>query len=227
MNLRIRTLVLEYSLKTENNVNNLLLGYLSIFDKEKTKNFGNKAGISFKNKIDLLFDIDVLNKKEHQDLELLMNFRNKFMHDIESESFTYILNKLDSGIRNRFLKFSLSKEIKNEIEYEKAFDNLYLQNLKVIEKKYRERRENIKERTNYLISLYDGYESMSNMGSDLAGKIMEIIKKIDFKNTDSVELSEKILRPCLEFTNNYEKEAERMDFILKRFESLPKNKMIL
>ena len=38
MNLKIRTVVLEYSLKIESHINTLLLGHLEIFDKEKTKN---------------------------------------------------------------------------------------------------------------------------------------------------------------------------------------------
>ncbi len=53
INLKMRTTVMEYSLQIENSINNLLLGYLEIFEKEKTKNFGNKAGIPFKSKIDL------------------------------------------------------------------------------------------------------------------------------------------------------------------------------
>jgi len=63
INLEIRSEILEYSLTIENTVNTLLQSYLGILEKEATKNFGHKAGISFKNKIDLLYDIDVLSKK--------------------------------------------------------------------------------------------------------------------------------------------------------------------
>ena len=57
INLKTRTIILEYSLQIESDINNLLFGYLEIFEKDKIKNFGKKAGISFKSKIDLLFDI--------------------------------------------------------------------------------------------------------------------------------------------------------------------------
>jgi hypothetical protein len=62
INLKIRSEVMTFALQMERNVNALLLSYLGITDKTKTKNFGHKAGISFKSKIDLLFDIGVFTK---------------------------------------------------------------------------------------------------------------------------------------------------------------------
>jgi hypothetical protein len=227
MNLKIRTLVLEYSLKIESHINTLLLGHLEIFDKEKTKNFGNKAGISFKSKIDLLFDINVLNKIEHQNLELQMNFRNKFLHDIESDSFTYILDKFDSGIRNRFLKFSESKKPENETEYENTFENLFLNNMKVISSKYKARRESIVNRTNYLTSLYDSQLSMSKMASNFAEEIMLIIENSELENPEINALFEPVLKRCLKFVEDYESEGNKIEELSKKFELLPKNKMII
>ena len=227
MNLKIRTLVLEYSLKIENHINTLLLGHLEIFDKEKTKNFGNKAGISFKSKIDLLFDINVLDKVEHQNLELQMNFRNKFLHDIESDSFTYILGKFDSGIKNRFLKFSESKKPDNETELENAFENLFLNNMKVINAKYKARRESILNRTNYLTSLYDSQLSMSKMASNFAEEIMLIIEKSELENPQINSLFEPVLKRCLKFVEDYESEGNKIEELSKKFELLPKNKMII
>lgn len=80
INIEVRSEVLEYSLIIECATNSLLLSYLGITDKSDTKLFGNKAGISFKSKIDLLYDISVLSKVEHSNLELQIIFRNKFMH---------------------------------------------------------------------------------------------------------------------------------------------------
>ncbi len=74
LNLNLRSEILEYSLILENVINDLWLLNLGIFDGGKeTRLFGNKASISFKNKIDLLYDINVLNKEENSDLELFFN----------------------------------------------------------------------------------------------------------------------------------------------------------
>ena len=90
INIEVRSEILEYSLNIEGAINDLLLAYLGIFDKSSTKLFGNKVGLSFKNKIDLLFDINVLSKEEHNDLDLFMNFRNRFFHAIECNSYSAV-----------------------------------------------------------------------------------------------------------------------------------------
>jgi len=77
LNLELRGEILQYSLILEKYINNLLLINLGIVDEDegkKTRLFGNRPSISFKNKIDLLYDIDVLNKEENSELELLEAF---------------------------------------------------------------------------------------------------------------------------------------------------------
>ena len=227
MNLKMRTIVLEYSLKIESHINTLLLGHLAIFDKEKTKNFGNKAGISFKSKIDLLFDIEVLDKLEHQNLELQMNFRNKFLHDIESDSFTHVLEKFDSGIKNRFIKFSESGKAENEAEYELAFENLFWNNMKVISKKYTDRRESITNRTNYLTALYDSQMSLSSLASSFAEEISLIVENSELETPEINALFDPIIKSVLKFSKNYKIEGSKIEKLAKEFELLPKNKMII
>lgn len=64
-NLPLRTNVLEMALNVEDSVNSILLIYLSIENNDR-KAITNKSGnLSFKNKIDLLFDLDILTKEEH------------------------------------------------------------------------------------------------------------------------------------------------------------------
>lgn len=141
INLVLRSKIVHCSLNVENAINELLLKYLLITDKTKTKNFGNRAGISFKNKIDLLFDIDVFDKDELYIVELLMVFRNKFLHDIKYSSFTILLNDLDASIRNKFLKLFFDENDENdenEKGYEKAFMNLYEKVVEIINEKTEE-----------------------------------------------------------------------------------------
>src|ERR1035437_7045812 len=95
-NIKLRSEILEYSLILEEAINTLLLFNLGIRDGGNlTRLFGKKANISFKNKIDLLYDIDILSKEENSDLELLMIFRNKFLHDIGCNSFLNTIESLD------------------------------------------------------------------------------------------------------------------------------------
>ena len=115
-----------------------------------------------------------------------MNFRNKFLHDIESNSFTFILNKFDSGIKNRFLKFSESEKTENETHYEKAFENLFWHNMKVISKKYKKRRESLENKSDYLSEFYDSYITMSNLASTFAQEIMLIAENSELENLKQI-----------------------------------------
>ena len=61
LNIEVRSRILEYSLVIENLINDLLLMNLGVYnEKEKTRLFSNKGKLTFQNKIDLLFDIEVL-----------------------------------------------------------------------------------------------------------------------------------------------------------------------
>ena len=60
MELETRLIVLEYALNTEKTIHTLLESYLNI-DTTKRKALTNKSGgLAFKNKIDLLHDIEIL-----------------------------------------------------------------------------------------------------------------------------------------------------------------------
>jgi hypothetical protein len=137
LNIELRSRILEYSLILERSINDLLLLNLGIYnEKAKTRLFSNKGKISFQNKIDLLYDIEVLSKEENSDFELLMNIRNKFMHDIECESFHILLEQLDNGIVNRFKKFLEDGQlISNEEACKNACYKLFKKNIETIKKK--------------------------------------------------------------------------------------------
>lgn len=137
LNIELRSRILEYSLVIENSINDLLLLNLGIYnEKEKTRLFSNKGKLAFQNKIDLLFDIEVLSREENLEFELLMNIRNKFLHDIDCNSFQNLLQQLDNGIVNRFKKFiENDKSINNEEACIKASYKLFQNNIDTIKKK--------------------------------------------------------------------------------------------
>ena len=134
LNIEVRSRILEYSLFIERSINDLLLLNLGIYDeKEKTRLFCNKGKLTFQNKIDLLFDIEILSKEENSEFELLMNIRNKFLHDIDCSSFKILLQQLDNGIVNRFKKFiEDEKSINDEEACKIACYRLFQKNIKTI-----------------------------------------------------------------------------------------------
>ena len=201
VNLELRSKILFCALNIENVINNLLVKHLLIIDKTKTKNFANRPGISFQSKIDLLFDIEVISKEELLTIELLMIFRNKFLHDIKYNSYTLVLNDLDNGIRNRFFKFLRDEKFKSENEYDTAFSNLYNKIVAFINEKVEEidkfqntKIEFLLFQNNLLATVIseslDLMTFLSNfnnrienivMKKELTNKIVEFEKKIDFK----------------------------------------------
>ena len=202
VNLELRSKILFCALNIENVINNLLVKHLLIIDKTKTKNFANRPGISFQSKIDLLFDIEVISKAELLTIELLMIFRNKFLHDIKYNSYTLVLNDLDNGIRNRFFKFLRDEKFKSENEYDTAFSNLYNKIVAFINEKVEEidKFQNTKiefllfqnnllatvisESLDLMTFLSNFNNKIENivMKKELTNKIVEFEKKIDFKN---------------------------------------------
>ncbi|TYC14216.1 hypothetical protein ES677_06665 [Bizionia gelidisalsuginis] len=137
LNIELRSRILIYSLFIEKIINDLVLLNLGIYDEKiKTRLFSNKGKISFQNKIDLLYDIEVLSKEENSEFDLLMIVRNKFMHDIECDSFQTLLNQLDKGIVNRFKKFlEEGQSISDEEACRKASYQLFQKNIETIKNK--------------------------------------------------------------------------------------------
>ncbi len=194
INLKLRSEILECSLNIEKQINNLLLLLLGLYAENKsTRLFGNRSGISFKNKIDLLYDLHVLSKDENADFELLMNFRNKFLHDIDCNSFKNVLDQLDKGIKNRFkVYFDDGQSVANEKDCLSAFKKLFLKNLKVILTKLETKKrliqnkakllELLNKETIFQIDLFFDFVSELNLlisNSDLSDKkIQKLVQMI-------------------------------------------------
>lgn len=151
-NIELRKVILEYALSVEHLTNSLILSYLGI-QNQSTKAFGNKSGsLSFKNKIDLLYDIEVLSKEEHLDLELLMIFRNQFLHNLNCNSFTVAISLFDKGIEKRLLRFRNLAAVgsQEESSYSDAYANLYFRCLQIIKDKITKRKKIISDKSKVL-----------------------------------------------------------------------------
>lgn len=147
IHLKLRSEILEISLNLEQNVNELLL-VLLLIQNQKRKAITNKSGnLSFKNKIDLLFDLDVLANDEHQKLLLLMEFRNQFLHNIECSYFEIAVKLLGVDKGKKLLKFDdADKILDKEYRYQNAFRNLNVECLKILIDKLEDRKNQIEDR---------------------------------------------------------------------------------
>jgi hypothetical protein len=144
INLELRSEILDIALTLEHVVNELILGLL-VIDKPNKKAMSNKSGsLSIKNKIDLLFDLEVLNSDEHEIFLLLIEFRNQFLHNIQCSSFENAVKLLGSDKEKRLLKFDDAKDsLDREFKYRNAFRNLNIKCLNIICKKIEDRRNQI------------------------------------------------------------------------------------
>lgn len=194
LNLNLRSEILEYSLILENAINGLLLLNLGIFDGGKeTRLFGNKASISFKNKIDLLYDINVLNKEENSELELLMIFRNKFLHDINCNSFQSVIEQLDNGIKNRFKVFLNEKRnLSDESACRAACSGLFLKNISTIKNKVNEKGIKLEDRNNLILLLNKQILNYIDVIWDLMRDVSLILEKSELEDEKIRKLSEEI-----------------------------------
>lgn len=206
-NIQLRGEILEYSLILENEINSLLLLSLGIFDDaNSTKLFGKKASITFKNKIDLLYDINILSKEENSDLELLMIFRNKFLHDISCNSFLHTLEQLDNGIKNKF-KNHLNKDqsIYNEDSCKETCYNLFLSNIRTIKCKVKEKRINISNKNEIIQSANQEIIYHIEMFFDLIRDLLLKVENSELENENARKLGILISETCEQYVTEYKK----------------------
>ena len=173
MNLELRSEILEVALNLEKAVNDLLLALLSI-DIPIRKAISNRSGnLSFKNKIDLLFDLDVMSSDEHKTLLLLMEFRNQFLHNIECSSFSNAVSQLGRDKEKKLLKFDDAEDLKDkEFSYKNAFRTLNIKCLNIICNKVEDRRNQIEERRKTIVKPVEAQIFFVDKYFDLIEKIM-------------------------------------------------------
>lgn len=175
INLQLRSEILDIALNLEHGVNLLLLALLSIENPQR-KAITNKSGnISFKNKIDLLFDLDVLNSDEHKKILLLMEFRNQFLHNIECSSFENAVKLLGADKEKKLLKFDDADENQDkELRYKCAFINLYRETLKIMSEKTKDRKNQIEDRRTTHSKLIESQIFFMDKYFDILNKILLI-----------------------------------------------------
>ena len=184
MKLDTRIVVLEYALYTEKNVDNLLRSYLNI-DIAKRKALTNKSGgLAYKNKIDLLYDMEILDDTEYSSLLLLMEYRNQFMHNYDCNTYSDATSLLGEDKKKRLLSY-LNPKITGEPTEEDlrcAYCNLFeIVNL-IVQKKTVNRRKILDENKEFIEDSYQTIIALLNKYFDLVDFIYQIEE--DYKTED-------------------------------------------
>jgi hypothetical protein len=219
INIELRSEILEASLNLENAVNGLIIALL-VIEKEKRKAITYRSGnISFKNKIDLLFDLDILDGEEHQKLLLQMELRNQFLHNIECNSFVKAINNLGSDKGKKILKFYNSSEYEDlEFQYRIAFSNLKIECIKIVLAKIENRKKQIDELAKIHVNDAEMHIFLIDKYFDVLKNILEVfetnvsdkpevirlfdqVEKAIFSEVNSLQTSEKFIMIQNKFRN--------------------------
>jgi len=132
--IRKRTKVLEYSLKLESFVSYELANLLDMQDYKNSKSLGNgSSSLSINQKLNLLLDVENIDKKEKSTIENFMSIRNQFMHNIDANSFSYVIKKLD-GLENKLKKEYPDNFKGNDEEkgFEICIESLFNDSIKIL-----------------------------------------------------------------------------------------------
>lgn len=98
-----RAMVLETSVQVESNISGVL-GYLLSINVDTSKSLSCKStALSFNAKLNLLLDMDILNKIEIEKFVIFSHIRNQFAHNVKVYSFDTCINEIE-GLLNRFRK---------------------------------------------------------------------------------------------------------------------------
>jgi len=118
-------MVLICSIRAEEAASDALRNLLRTV-KGDSKTLGNKSSsLSFKNKIDLLYDIEDLNKDEYSSCLRFMEIRNQFIHNPSCNSFKDLENEAPD--LSGFLKTKLpSSQTDGEENYQESFTQLWI-----------------------------------------------------------------------------------------------------
>jgi hypothetical protein len=147
--------VLEKALVLENGINDLTRLYLGI-EKEDRRAIGHKSGtLTYKNLLDLLYDIDVLDKHEYLLLLRLMEIRNQFMHNLACDTFEKAVGFLGTDRGKLLLKHDDIGGETLERRYSNGFLGLSIQCIRIIHTKLGNKRRDVQEKSAYIRGLLD------------------------------------------------------------------------
>ncbi|MCX6185548.1 MAG: hypothetical protein NTU43_00945 [Bacteroidetes bacterium] len=116
-NTHIRYKIVELSLLLEMVTSIFLRMLLNISDDKTSISFGRKSeALSFNNKVNLLMDLDIIDKDDYNSLKQFMFIRNQFIHNMDVKDFEGAFDE-NPKLKNQFNKH-LGIEVGNNSDTE-------------------------------------------------------------------------------------------------------------
>jgi len=184
--IEIRTEILQYSLLIENFTSIFLSNLLNIPDFKASKSLGNKSGnLSFNQKIELLIDIQALEKKEKSKFLTFMSVRNQFMHNFDANSYENCFENIDGADKFILRNFPQDELLTKENQLKNATKQLANDVVTITVKLLDKVKEKIEEKVKSEIS--EDYQKNSIKA------ISEIEKALNLSYDKKVEKGEKTI----------------------------------
>lgn len=124
INIELRGFILQHAIRQEA-LTSAILKIIFRTLKDKTKTLGNNSGnLTFKNKIDLLYDFGDIEKKDYTHFEKLLAIRNQFAHNSNCTSFVKLKeenSKLTEHLETNFGNSETDEEKKLLLSYISLF----------------------------------------------------------------------------------------------------------
>ncbi|TXE18583.1 hypothetical protein ES692_05945 [Psychroserpens burtonensis] len=131
--IKLRSKILNYSLRLEETVNACLGLILKIENYQESKSLGS-SGLSFSQKLNLLLDSKVIESSLRTDLTTFMEVRNKFVHDIKIRSLEQaVLENKKTNLKNKFPSY-FNSETSLEQSLDKCLTQIYLRGMNKLRK---------------------------------------------------------------------------------------------
>lgn len=132
VNIQLRSVILEHALHLEFHSKEIIFYILRTF-KDDPKTLGNQSSsLSYKTKIDILYDLEEITTEKYTDLIKQMEIRNQFIHNYDVDTFTDLIElkpELKKHLDKNYNKY-LAKTNKGdadgiEVKYLSSYLNLY------------------------------------------------------------------------------------------------------
>ena len=132
MNIKLKSEILEKSIKIETYLSQILMRLLDI-ENNDSKTLGTKgSALSLKSKTDLLYDINKIDSQLYKDLIIFMEIRNQFIHNHDTNSYEFVINRVnkEKRIMEFFSELNFDKDLQifvqeKEVKLKAGFKRFY------------------------------------------------------------------------------------------------------
>lgn len=178
---KIRIDILNKALTIEAFTSLFLAEILGIHDPEKSNSFGmSGSALSFDAKINLLIDVGALNKEERNKFRIFMEIRNKFIHNININTYENCFATIEGRDKYIMSLYKPVQTISREDHLQMGVHNLFIDVMektlavaeKIIEKETKERL--LKINTDLVLEVGKQYSTVMS----------ELVEYLDFKGNN-------------------------------------------